>query len=325
MCIVIAGETQPDTTKLINIPVKIYNDSNKYNLFIYINNFVLDNNNIFDKNQNIFDSNQNMPYDSLLGNQHSYGSYASFQEINNFDRNINGNTNRNTKKGNSIMVVPFPVEKNTKIDNIGLVDISTKSMKEMITNIKDLKPIKKSRNFGKDTLSYNGSFECAPLEVHKIGNYNISVATSLNELLNRIDWNKFKKPTDYNKRINTFNNSNLYPTNYDYFYVVAEAVENIKDDGFGIVYPQLNEHCYIPTAHEDTDQQADFDVEIYSFSYNNNIQNVQNNYKKILKNINGQNVKMLNNIYKSMYYDDNINSFRFIEEKERKRNHNTWL
>jgi hypothetical protein len=39
MCIVIAGETQPDTTKLMNIPVII--EGKKYNFFIYVNNFDL--------------------------------------------------------------------------------------------------------------------------------------------------------------------------------------------------------------------------------------------------------------------------------------------
>mgnify|MGYP003704467175 CR=1 FL=1 len=44
--------------------------------------------------------------------------------------------------------------------------------------------------------------------------------------------------------MNTFNNTTLYPDTYDYFYVVAEAVESITNDGFGIVYPQLNNYFY---------------------------------------------------------------------------------
>ena len=35
MCVIIAGETQPDTTKLINIPVKLNGNDNSYNFFMY--------------------------------------------------------------------------------------------------------------------------------------------------------------------------------------------------------------------------------------------------------------------------------------------------
>ena len=41
MCVIIAGETQPDTTKLINIPVKLNGDDNSYNFFMYRGNSYL--------------------------------------------------------------------------------------------------------------------------------------------------------------------------------------------------------------------------------------------------------------------------------------------
>ena len=43
----------------------------------------------------------------------------------------------------------------------------------------------------------------------------------------------------FEKRVKTFRNRVLYPPQYAYFYVVASAIDNIKDDGFGIIYPQL--------------------------------------------------------------------------------------
>ncbi len=299
MCIVISGENQPDTTKLINIPIKIHGESTKYNFFIYVNNF------------DLFNNNQNMEHNNF--NDSPYENYASYEPINNFSSY--------QTKNNSIMVVPFPVEKGTKPDNIGLVDVSTKSMKELRDKIKALKPKLKSSRGGFDMfLNCSNS---SPLEVHKIGNYNISVALSLNQLLNRIDWTRFNKPRDFNQRVQTFNNEKLYPSNFDYFYVVAEATENIKDDGFGIVYPQLNNFQYIPTAHEDTEQTPEFDVEIYNFGYNDSIKDID--FKNVLRNINGQPVKMINNTYKNMLYDDNIKSFNFKKEKDRMVNHNIWL
>ena len=65
MCVIISGETQPDSTKLINIPVKLSGDNNSYNFFMYINNFDLNNNNNITRNGstirdiNFYYSNQN--------------------------------------------------------------------------------------------------------------------------------------------------------------------------------------------------------------------------------------------------------------------------
>ena len=198
MCIIIAGEEHPDTTKLMNVPVII--DNEKYNFFIYINNFDLgfnsdgmnykknidnfsnrfsqsvDINNIY----NIYNNNSDN-FEGLLSNNDGYGNYASFQpEKSSHYNNLS-----------SIMVVPFPVNPHTSASKIGLVDITTNDMKELRTDIKSLKPI--SKNYS-DSRIVSFQLNSIPLEVHKIGNYNISVATSLDQLLERIDWTKFKKP-----------------------------------------------------------------------------------------------------------------------------------
>lgn len=284
MCIIIAGEDQPESTKLINIPVKIEGEDNKYNFFIYVNDFNMD------------------------------------------------------KTKNAVMVVPFPVEKNTTISpsQIGLVDMTTPQMKTLISGVEKL--------FYEAALGMSRGFnEVLSLKVHKVGNYNISVALSIDDLLNRIDWNTFTKPDNFNQRMGTFNNEKLYPTNYNYFYIVAETTENIKNDGFGVVYPQLNDVQYIPTAHEDNEYTNihQFDVEIYNFNYRklkpqdcayNNINVLEGPYmfkndsfKHVLGNVNGQSVKMLDETSKQMHYDENIKSVGYKVKQYKMVNHNVWL
>ncbi len=113
------------------------------------------------------------------------------------------------------MVVPFPVDPNTTSDMIGLVDITTDKMKDLKSNVKALKPM--PQHFTDSySRSYGANLSRSVLEVHKIGNYNISVATSISDLLHRIDWTKFNKPQDFNERVSTFENKNLYPAKYKY-------------------------------------------------------------------------------------------------------------
>ena len=107
--------------------------------------------------------------------------------------------------------------------------------------------------------------------------------------------------------------------------MVAIAVENIKDDGFGVVYPQLQNYFYIPTAHEDNALNHKFDVEIYNFGYGQGKDNSNKNYyHQILNKLQNQQVKMLNNIYKKMSYDKDIMTFTFTEKKDFMKNHNSW-
>ncbi len=331
MCIIISGESQPDTTKLMNIPVVM--DGDKYNFFIYINNFDLtksnsDGLNYARNNMNLNDRfsqsvNLSKPFNSPLLSNTSYdGNYASFQTDDKFDEIIQGNDN------NSIMVVPFPVNPHTSSSKIGLVDITTNDMKELRTNIKSLKPLPRylTNSFG--TRSYSLSDSMKPLEVHKIGNYNISVATSLDQLLERIDWTKFNKPANFVQRVETFKNPMLYPRQYAYFYVVASAIKNIKDDGFGIVYPRLdNNITYIPTAHEDTENEPDFDVEIYNLNFKLTYDGGETKKRlhKLLEKLKNQPVKMLNNVYKKMTSDSDISGYDFKEYKQKMKNFNLFL
>ena len=340
MCIVIAGESEPDTTKLIHIPIII--DNNKYNFFMYINNFDINKNSVvnqlgfnnddkqysrnnfnftdrFNESINLINNNQFSNRSFFQMNDNGYGNYASFDT----DTYSYTDSDRNTNKyynTNSVMVVPFPVNPNTLSCNIGLVDISTEDMKKLRKEIISLKPYL-TNSFG-SVKNYSHTDSLKPLEVHKIGNYNISIATSYNQLLERIDWTKFNKPDNFEKRMGTFRNTSLYPQKYAYFYVIASAIENIKDDGFGIVYPQLNDNLiYLPTAHEDTKNEYNFDVEMYVFGYNKSSY-TKKDFHNILNKLQNKPVKMLNNVYKNMTFDTNISSFNFIQEKSKLKNHN---
>jgi hypothetical protein len=122
MCIVVTGETQPDSTKLINIPVIM--DNNKYNFFMYINNFNIG------KEINKFNY---KGFESLFSknNNNSYGQFASFNSYDNFK------STEDDYKDNAIMVVPFPVKPNTPINNIGLEAFKLKAlnMKKFIFSV----------------------------------------------------------------------------------------------------------------------------------------------------------------------------------------------
>ena len=77
------------------------------------------------------------------------------------------------------------------------------------------------------------------LIVHKIGNYNISIAKSVDEVLNKINWNIFNKPVDLNERIKVLTDKNIHKFD-ECCFVVAQATKSIHKDGFGIVYKKTN-------------------------------------------------------------------------------------
>jgi len=264
MCIILSGENEPDTTKLFSIPVIIENGM-KSTLSLYINNFDLRVDGLIDG--------YSLP--SMLKNPTTSGMYYNaWGELVGFPTKEIAQTQSygsNINPG-SIMIVPYPIERNVENPIIGLVNASTDKMKSLRRQIINLKPIK--RNFSKslNSDSYSTTFSARPLEVYEVGNYKISVALGFSDLESRLDWIKFTKPADFNVRINTLVNPKLYSPEYKWFYVVAEAIKNIKDDGFGVVYPRLSsDYIYFPTAHEQrsnnsTNTDYNFDYECYGYS-----------------------------------------------------------
>jgi hypothetical protein len=135
---------------------------------------------------------------------------------------------------NNLMIVPIPNLSHD--DDFGLVDVSEKNRKSNYTFRNELVtrfPAIKNQSF-RNTLSNSYS---APnsLIVHNIGNYNISVAPDINSLENMVDWSIFSLPHDFEDRKNTLLDKELYP--FKCAYVIAQAHTSVKDDGFGIVYP----------------------------------------------------------------------------------------
>ena len=253
----VGGVTEPNTTKLIHVPVNVNNTN--YNLMIYTNNLSLSQSN------------------------------NKWSSIRDFDLKNMGNNN------GAVMVVPFPVPKNND-KLIGMLDITKPNVKTFITQTKYLKPRKKSRSYRMDdtfSLSMNDS-----IVVHDVGNYKISIAHSINDVLNRINWNVFNKPMDFDTRVQTLYNKTLYPDTYDWIYVVAMAVKDIEEDGFGILYPS-NEVDYFPIAHEFTNSNikyVDYDVDLFYYTrkngsgvdvgpLNNKAYVVNNNLQDILVNL----------------------------------------
>lgn len=166
--------------------------------------------------------------------------------------------NLDTKGTPALMVVPIPKDAEHQL---GMVDITTPAMKGFRSDVSEI--FNRRNNF----LNFCVKGFDSPLQVHRIGNYNISIASDKNQLLNRVNWQIFNKPKDFERRISVFDDSKLYP--FDCCYVVAQATENIKDDGFGIVYKNKGTD-YIPTAHELTEKDFHhYDVECYHLSTKN--------------------------------------------------------
>jgi hypothetical protein len=103
-----------------------------------------------------------------------------------------------------------------------------------------------------------------------VGNYDISVAPTLADLDSRVDWSKFDLPADFQSRKATLSNPALYPA--PCAYVIAQAVESIANDGFGVIYdaptaPPVS-GAWFPTAHEQPQGSTvvDYEVELYHFA-----------------------------------------------------------
>ena len=296
---------EPSSTRLINIPVIVNNQM--YKLLIYTNDLKI--------------SNKPVNSQSIIGNGMSNSSdNRSLGNFNGLDRSLEVFSNQymtngvdSSKKG-ALMIVPIPNIYN--VNNFGLVDVSSDKMKyfrkELFRVCDRLKPATRGM------LSYSNSVgDRSMKKVHKIGNYRISVADNLNELHQNIDWSKFELPSNFNDRFATLQDTNLYPDK-QYAYVVAQSQNSIKDDGFGIVYPDVG-YEYFPTAHEVPDKfssfggmngfgdsftqqssnNVEYDVKIYNLS-----ERARNNVKFGTKNLQFYNLQDRSKIYNLISYLD---------------------
>lgn len=221
MCIIITKDAIPDSTRLINIPVKL--NGKEKNLLIYTNDL----------------------------------------------------TTKLSKKDNSnneLMIVAIPNVNN--ITNFGLVDVSTDEMKtfrkELFNACDDLKPKKKSKGLSRSFMLDGLNNKSYKLEVHDVGNYKISVAPSLDDLLDKTDWDKFNVSSNYKNKLDGLYDKEVYPLS-NYAYIVASADKKIDDDGFGIIYDKFNNTTYFPTSHESKYPHEN----MRKFKYQNPDKNIQ--------------------------------------------------
>lgn len=194
---------------------------------------------------------------------------------------------------NAIMVVPIPNP--NKLNNFTLVsasDPNIKQFRESLVKKSDnilkqiysekgySKPLSKSRNM---SLFRNMADYDDYIDVERVGNYDISVAPDYNKLISSINWEHFKKPFDFDKRLATLKNNSYFKTNMAF--VVAKAVSSVSDDGFGIIYPNdnLSSYDYFPIIHEDTDTlspQKNFNVMCYDFQYDKKYNSLETKLNK---------------------------------------------
>lgn len=233
MCIMMTPH-EPSSTRLINIPV-IFNNRKSF-LLTYTNDLEV--------GQTTFRPPQtSLP---LMGQ-------PLFQN--------------NTSTGSAgLMIVPIPNPNKDKL--FALVSTSDPQLKSfrhqvhslgesLMAKYMSMGMYKKSRSY-----SMNSFDDADTIEVVRVGNYDISIAPTFEDL-DRINWNHFDLPADFERRRATLRDQTLYPM--PMAYVVAKAVQSIKDDGFGVIYPDPG-YIYFPTAHEDNGGFHKYDVLCYDFS-----------------------------------------------------------
>lgn len=163
---------------------------------------------------------------------------------------------------NGLMIVVIP----NIIHNceFGLVDITTRDIRYFRQQLKET-CISKMKSILPRVDMMDSTTRCKCLKkVYNIGNYDISIADDLDELRNNINWEHFSLPNDFETRMDTFNDKTIF--HHSYSYVVAKATKNIRNDGFGILFPDPG-YTYFPTCHEKSNHSniKSYDVKCYEF------------------------------------------------------------
>ena len=91
------------------------------------------------------------------------------------------------------------------------------------------------------------SLDAPPLEVQAVGNYQISVAANLDELVTRAPWSRFSRAAGRVEAILSGMRQG-YPEGFGF--VIAQSDKPVKDAGFSVVYRDASP--FVPTAHEST-------------------------------------------------------------------------
>jgi hypothetical protein len=163
-----------------------------------------------------------------------------------------------TLRDPSCMIIPIPVPHNYNYE-LGFVDMTLAKSVQFLKNL---------TKFKKDTQND------PTLDIYTTGIYKISVASSKYDLINKINWNIFIKPIDFEKRVNTLDNKNLFYADYKWIYIVLSSDIDIPNDGFGIIYKSMDVD-YFPICREEKERfnnpsnNINYNVELYHFSKNN--------------------------------------------------------
>lgn len=159
----------------------------------------------------------------------------------------------------ALMIVPIPNLSQSE-DGFGFVDPSSDAIKSFRKKLYD--KCEKLETVH-DTLLLSAPRSITKsIKIHKVGNYKISLAPTLKDLKERIDWTKFTTPPDLETRVRTLSDDELY--NFPCAYVVAEAVKSVENDGFGLIYPDCG-FTYFPTAHEESVKDYKNEVELQHY------------------------------------------------------------
>jgi hypothetical protein len=156
----------------------------------------------------------------------------------------------------SLLIVPIPIPKRSKLE-FGFFDIANRKIQKVIY---DMNTLKNTAN---------------KLDTIISGNYKISVTRSKEELLSRIDWMVFTKPYDFETRVKTLDDNNLFYPEYDWIYVVLIAEQNVMNNGFGIVYKSVDID-FFPVASMNKEKYSIekntiYNHELYHFSNNTGV------------------------------------------------------
>jgi len=222
----------------------------------------------------------------------------------------------------NIMIVVVPTDK-----PIGLVKLQDKENcpANILTKMCDIvgdKIIKYDSN-NNQTKSISKNFA----EINIVGDYAISVVYSIDDLINKIDWESFERPDDLEQRINTINDKKLFPFDNKAI-IICKAIKIIKNSGFGCVY--FSDKIIHPTCHQNTNtknKNYKYDVIIYNMHKNkpneyidfimdgdlqyNNDKTIKNMCKNIGKRFIGKfvesNIKKINEIINNIDVIDSLN------------------
>lgn len=164
-------------------------------------------------------------------------------------------------RGKALMIVPFPNAPGNK--DVTLVNVAaTKTLRDAAKRqFKAFEVVPQSKYLNARGLESYGATD-SMAKVVRVGNYNCSVVFSADDVITRIDWTQFTCPPDLYSRLAVMRDGGLMPENAAF--VVAEAVESVQEDGFGVAYPV--DSVFFPTCHESNASGVyDFDVCCYAF------------------------------------------------------------